>query len=202
MTIRWSPLRVKVAESLIAFADLRPEVLGNHDGSDGLTLKDLPEMKISEGKVTFEKTPTVITVKSPLSKTRRKYFTFLINEGCTHLKEYLEERIRRGEVLKPDSPVITHERGKAAEKKFMLTRKITHLIRVSMRRAGVWKRPYVLRVYAETHLIIAESEGKISHPYLQFIAGHKGDIEATYRHQQRCSTSKYDRRHEAGNQSK
>jgi len=49
-----------------------------------------------------------------------------------------------------------------------------------MRRAGVWKRPYVLRCYAETQLIIAESKGKISHPYLQFIAGHKGDIESRY----------------------
>jgi hypothetical protein len=49
-----------------------------------------------------------------------------------------------------------------------------------MRIAGVYKRPYVLRAYAETQLIIAESKGKISHPYLQFIAGHKGDIEARY----------------------
>ena len=49
-----------------------------------------------------------------------------------------------------------------------------------MRRAGVRKRPYVLRCYAETQLIIAESKGKISHPYLQFVAGHKGDIEARY----------------------
>jgi len=49
-----------------------------------------------------------------------------------------------------------------------------------MRKAGVYKRPYVLRAYAETQLIIAESKGKISHPYLQFIAGHKGDIEARY----------------------
>jgi len=49
-----------------------------------------------------------------------------------------------------------------------------------MRKAGVRKRPYVLRAYAETQLIIAESKGKISHPYLQFIAGHKGDIEARY----------------------
>jgi hypothetical protein len=38
----------------------------------------------------------------------------------------------------------------------------------------------VLRAYAETQLIIAESQGKISHPYLQFVAGHKGDIEARY----------------------
>jgi len=50
----------------------------------------------------------------------------------------------------------------------------------AMRAAGVYKRPYVLRAYAETQLIIAESKGKISHPYLQFIAGHKGDIEARY----------------------
>jgi hypothetical protein len=49
-----------------------------------------------------------------------------------------------------------------------------------MRKAGVHKRPYVLRAYAETQLIIAESKGKISHPYLQFVAGHKGDIEARY----------------------
>ena len=49
-----------------------------------------------------------------------------------------------------------------------------------MRDAGVRIRPYVLRGSAETQLIIAESKGKISHPYLQFIAGHKGDIEARY----------------------
>jgi hypothetical protein len=29
-------------------------------------------------------------------------------------------------------------------------------------------------------MIIAESKGKISHPYLQFLMGHKGDIEARY----------------------
>jgi len=61
-----------------------------------------------------------------------------------------------------------------------INRKITHFIRQRMRKAGVYKRPYVLRAYAETQLIIAESKGKIFHPYLQFIAGHKGDIEARY----------------------
>ncbi len=49
-----------------------------------------------------------------------------------------------------------------------------------MRAAGVIKRPYVLRAYAETQFTIAESKGKISHQYLQFLAGHKGDIEARY----------------------
>jgi len=178
--LRTSPPRIRVAETLMAFADLGPESIGNFDGSDGLALKDLPELKLEGGKVTFEKIPTMIVVRSSLSKTRGKYFTFLSHEGCDHLKEYLEERIRNGEKLTPESPLIGHDRPKAAEKEFSMTKKTGDLIRKYMRAAGVHKRPYVLRAYAETQLIIAESKGKISHPYLQFIAGHKGDIEARY----------------------
>lgn len=177
---RASNARVRVAEVLIAFADLRPQTLGNHDGSDGLMLKDLPELKIENDQVLFERVPPMIVVRPALSKTRHKYFTFLINEGCTYLKEYLEERLRTGEQLKLESPLIVHERPRASTRKFLMTRKISHLIRMAMRRAGVYKRPYVLRAYAETQLIIAESKGKIGHPYLQFIAGHKGDIESRY----------------------
>ncbi len=165
---------------MIAFSDLRPQTIGNHDGSDGLMLKDLPELKIKEGKVEFEKIPAMVMVRSLLSKARHKYFTFLSFEGCTYLREYLEERIRLKEELNPESPLVSHERTEAAGKKFMMTTKVTHHIRKAMQKAGVYKRPYVLRVYAETQLIISESKGKISHPYLQFIAGHKGDIEARY----------------------
>jgi hypothetical protein len=172
--------KVRVAEALLTFADLRPETLGNHDGTDGLRLSDLPELRISGGEVTFEKIPTMIRVRSTLSKARHKYFTFLSSEGCTYLKEYLEERMRSGERLKPETPLIGHDRPKAAVKPFVHTGKITDSIRECMRAAGVYKRPYVLRAYAETQLIIAESKGRISHPYLQFIAGHKGDIEARY----------------------
>ena len=177
---RASNPRVRVAEVLIAFADLRPQTLGNHDGSDGLMLKDLPELRIENGDTVFERIPTMIVVRPTISKARHKYFTFLINEGCTYLKEYLEERLRGGERLEPESPLIAHERPRASTRKFPVTRKISHLIRMAMRRAGVSKRPYVLRAYAETQLIIAESKGKISHPYLQFMAGHKGDIESRY----------------------
>jgi len=177
---RASNPRVRTVETLIAFADLRPQTLGNHDGSGGLMLKDLPELRIEKGEIIFERVPTMIVVRPTLSKARHKYFTFLISEGCTYLKEYLEERLRSGERLRPESPLISHERPRATTRRFLLTRKISHLIRMCMRRAGVYKRPYVLRAYAETQLIIGESKGKISHPYLQFMAGHKGDIEARY----------------------
>ena len=177
---RVSPPRVRVAETFIALADLRPQVLGNHRGTDGLKLRDLPELHIEDGKVTFEKIPTMVIVRASLSKTKHKYFTFLPQEGCTYLAEYLEYRIREGEELTSDSPVIGHKMRRQAVNPFIRTVKLGDLIRKAMRKAGVRKRPYVLRCYAETQLIIAESKGKISHPYLQFIAGHKGDIESRY----------------------
>ena len=42
------------------------------------------------------------------------------------------------------------------------------------------ERPYVLRAYFDTQLLLAESKGKITHAYRQFFMGHKGDIEAKY----------------------
>jgi hypothetical protein len=177
---RNSSSKVRAAEALVAFADLRLETIGNYNGSDGLKLSDLPELRIDDGKVSFEKIPTMIIVRAPLSKARHKYFTFLSSEGCEYLQEYLEERMREGEKLTPESPLIAHDRTDATAKTFLVTRNVSKIIRHAMRTAGVYKRPYVLRAYAETQLIIAESKGKISHPYLQFIAGHKGDIEARY----------------------
>jgi hypothetical protein len=172
--------RIRVAMALLAFADLRPETLANFSGSDGLRLKDLPEMRVAGGEVTFARMPAMVAVRANLSKTRHKYFTFLSSEGCTYLKEYLEFRLRGGEKLAAESPLIGHERQAAAKNEFLRTQQLGDEIRECMRAAGVRKRPYVLRAYAETQLIIAESKGKISHPYLQFIAGHKGDIEARY----------------------
>ncbi len=178
--LRNSTSRVRAAEALIAFAGLRPESIGNDDGSDGLMVSDLPDLKITDGEVKFEKVPAMVVVRAPVSKTRRRYFSFLIGEGCNYLKEYLEERLRSGEKLEPQSPLIAHERGEGSHGKFLVTRAVSELIRDSMRRAGVFKRPYVLRSYFDTNLIIAESKREISHPYLQFHAGHTGDIEATY----------------------
>lgn len=178
--LRRAKPRTKAAIALIAFSCLRPETLGNYRGIDGLMLKDLPELKIVGDRVEFERVPTMVVVRPTLSKARHKYFTFLSQEGCTYVKEYLEERIRAGEALGPDSALIAHERREQSKNRFLWTTNITDEIRACMRAAGVHKRPYVLRAYADTQLILAESKGKISHPYVQFFAGHKGDIEARY----------------------
>ncbi len=63
---------------------------------------------------------------------------------------------------------------------FLRTTLVTRDIREAIEQAGLKMRPYVLRAYFSTALDIAESKGLISHPWRQFIMGHKGDIEARY----------------------
>lgn len=179
--------RAKCSIGFIAFAGLRPEVLGNGRGTDGLTVEDLPEMKIENGRVSFTKSPSVVVVRASLSKIKKRYFTFLASEGCDYLQAYLEKRLAMGEVLSLDSPIIAvtpgyEEMGKSPRNrgsKFITTKNVTREIREAIRPRFNW-RPYVLRAYFDTQLLVAENHGKISHAYRQFFMGHKGDMDARY----------------------
>jgi hypothetical protein len=70
--------------ALMAFTGVRPEVLGNYLGDDGLRLKDLPELTLKD-EVHFERIPAMVVVRSSLSKARHRYFTFLGEEGCAYV---------------------------------------------------------------------------------------------------------------------
>ncbi|MEM3697741.1 MAG: site-specific integrase [Candidatus Bathyarchaeia archaeon] len=170
-------LRARSACVLLAHSGLRIETLGNYDGTDGLRIKDLPEMKIEKGEVVFEKVPTMVVVRKELSKAGHQYFTFLGEEGCEYLKDYLESRLKEGEKLTPDSPVLT---PKVAPKPFIRSTNIGDMIRAAIRKAGFKWRPYVLRAYFDTQLMLAESKGLVLRDYRQFWMGHKGDIENRY----------------------
>jgi len=176
--------RGRVSIVLMSQSGLRPQVLGN--GMDGLRIKDLPELSISEGKVSFGKIPAMIIVRQILSKAGNKYLTFMSSEGCDYLSAYLQERINAGEELTPESPVLGYDaRGKASsfrdsDHPFPTTKTITSEIRHAIRSAGFDWRPYVLRAYFDTQLLLAESQGKMTHAYRQFLMGHKGDMEARY----------------------
>jgi hypothetical protein len=91
-----------------------------------------------------------------------------------------------GETIEPDSPVIAVKEGyeeagfrEEGESRHVTTKTITKEIRDAMRPRFKW-RPYVLRAYFDTQLLVAENHGKIGHAYRQFFMGHKGDIEARY----------------------
>jgi hypothetical protein len=64
-----SSLKVKCIIALLAGSGVRPEVIGNHDGSDGLRLGDIPELEIQEGMARFRKIPPMLIVRQELSKT-------------------------------------------------------------------------------------------------------------------------------------
>jgi integrase len=179
--------RGRCSISLIAFSGLRPQVLGDMRGEDGLKVKDLPEMKVSGKNVEFNAIPTKVVVRPELSKARHKYFTFLPSEGCEYLKDYLEKRLATGESFNPLTAIISVKKGyeetgsatKSRSSGHITTKTVTKEIRKSMRPRFKW-RPYVLRAYFDTQLLVAENHGKISHAYRQFFMGHKGDIEARY----------------------
>jgi hypothetical protein len=177
--------RARASISLMAFSGLRPQVLGNYDATDGLKLSDIEGLEIKNSQVMITKLPVMITVRPSLSKARNKYFTFLPREGCNYLLGYLKKRLSYGEHLDTNSPVITFEKGydfrgnKNPETKFITTKSLTSEIRSSIK-AVMKARPYVLRAYFDTQLLLSESNGKISHAYRQFFMAHKGDMEARY----------------------
>ena len=172
--------RAKLEISLLAFSGLRPETLGNAEGKDGLKLSDFPEMKIENGKVEFEKIPTMVNVRYTLSKARHTYFSFLGQEGATYLKEYLESRISEGENLKANTPLFKLDPQGRISHEYIRTQLATRDIRKAITEAGFSWRPYVFRAYFATALDNAENKGVISHPWRMFLMGHKGDIEARY----------------------
>ena len=177
--------RTRCSIALTAFSGLRPETLGNMRGKDGLAVKDLPEMRVEGQDVVFARMPTTVVVRSTLSKAKHKYFTFLTSEGCEYLKAYLERRLAAGEELTRESAIIAVTPGfentiyRDNPTSFITTKNVTKGIRDAMRPRFKW-RPYVLRAYFDTQLLVAENHGKISHAYRQFFMGHKGDIEARY----------------------
>jgi hypothetical protein len=156
-------------------------------GEDGLKVKDFPEMKVSGNNVEFSAIPTKVAVRSELSKARNKYLTFLPSEGCEYLKADLEKRLATGELFSPLTAIISVKKGYEKmglatgnrSSGHITTKTVTKEIRNAMRPRFKW-RPYVLRAYFDTQLLVAENHGKISHAYRQFFMGHKGDMEARY----------------------
>ena len=177
--LRKATSRGRVAIAIMAFSGLRPESLGDYEGTDGLRLGDLKGLQLSD-EIQFDKIPAIIMVKNKLSKARHQYFSFIGEEGATYIKEYLEERRKQGEELTYESPLLQFDVRGVKKNDFLRTTLVTRDIREAIENSGLKMRPYVLRAYFSTALDIAESKGLISHPWRQFIMGHKGDIEARY----------------------
>ncbi len=181
--------RGKVILSFVAFTGVRPEVLGTERATDGLVLRDLPDVAVKDGRVRFRRGPPIqVHVRKELSKVRRKYDTFLPTEGCGYLKAYLDMRAAHGEVLGPQTPIVRPDygferRGRPEDMRgssFLGRQGITQEIREVLRAQGLRVRPYVLRSYAASALLEAQRQGKITDIDREFFLGRKGAITSVY----------------------
>ena len=178
-------LRESVMISLMAKSGLRPGVIGNYSGTDGLQLRDLPDVTIRGNTIKCIRTPNRIVVRRELSKAGHQYFTFLTRSSTEQLTAYLNDRLASGETLHENSPVISpndHRKSytwRKSQKVFLPTQRISDRIRSVFRPRFSW-RPYVLRAYFDTQLLVAESRGRIAHDFRVFFMGHKGTIESRY----------------------
>lgn len=173
----------KVECTAVGFSGLRIETLGDYLGEDGLKVKDLPEMKVdNEARtVEFEKVPTMVVVRPNLSKAGHQYFSFMPDEECEYLKEFLERRMRNGEELTPNSPIVVSIKfHHAMHNEHIRTTNISDSMRAPIREAGFDWRPYILRTYFDTRMMMAEADGLIIRDWRVFWMGHKGDIEHVY----------------------
>ena len=179
--------RAKTECSLIAYSGVRLESLGNDNATDGIVLNDLPDLDLA--KLEFTVIPARIVVRKSISKAGHQYFSFMNERACKFIIEYLKYRKSLGEKLSKQSPLIRATGRKLVSKyvpedkrdsPFVCTSTVSGELRNIIRKAGYSWRPYVLRAYFDSQLLIAESNGKIAGRFTSFFMGHVGDIEDTY----------------------
>ncbi len=169
--------------ALMAHCGVRPEVLGDYLGKDGLRVGDLPDLRFKGGAIEFNQIPAQVVVRPELSKAGHKYFSFIGSEACSYVVDYLRQRMEAGEQIGPDSDLIHAQANQdkiRGSDKHLTTVNVGDGVRKSIRAAGLPWRPYVLRAYFDTQLLLAENKGKVAHDYRVFWMGHKGSIEARY----------------------
>jgi len=143
--VRMATPRGRVSIALMAFSGLRPESIGNYDGSDGLRLRDFVEAEITDEGLRVSKLPTMLLVRRSLSKARHQYFTFVPEQTLTYINEHLAERIENDEELNNQTPLLGFDPRRIRKNNFLRTNLVTRDIREAIRRAGYSWRPYDLR---------------------------------------------------------
>lgn len=173
--------RTRVCLAFRAFAGIRPGILGNTHGTNGLRLRDIKGLSIEDGHAEATDTVLKINVPAELSKNRRAFFSFLGPEGVEYLMAYLHKRAAQGEHLTPDRPVVVP--AKSADMcpyGFVQRDTLTDPVSKAMKAAGLPESPYVWRSYFKTQLLVAQSQKGLLGEYVEFWMGHAGGIQAVY----------------------
>lgn len=179
--------RGRVVIAGIAYGDLRFACFGNIVGMDGIRLKDVPSLRIEGRRVTID-APAKVVVRPELSKTHRGYYTLLCSEWVSYTIAYLEQRIAAGEILSLASALVATNPGAAKRGPragrdnggVIATKNVEADVKDAIRKAGLELRPYDVKSYYETSMLIAENQKRISHRFTLFWGGRMGDISDHY----------------------
>lgn len=175
--------RDRVIALLMAHSGVRPGVMGNRYETNGLRLRDLPDLDVR--RLVFRRIPFLVVVPAPLSKTGSEYVTFGSTEAASAVTAYLAQRRRRREVLGPDSAVVRSEPKTSAPhvRDFLSEKSIGTQLRKAMSqvapRGRRW-RAVVLRSFFSTQLESAERAGKTTRTLREAWMGHTTPIEYAY----------------------
>ncbi|MFC1804116.1 hypothetical protein ACFL0D_09175 [Thermoproteota archaeon] len=178
--------RGRICVGVIAYGGQRPEVLGHQRIEDGLRLRDFPELDIEN--LEFKKVPALVVIRAEISKAGHTYRTFLPEPTCRDIEVYLKTRRAKGEELDLESPLVAVTSSHIAKgqrtrngrvSRHLVTAIISRDIRKAMRPRFDY-RPYVLRSFFSTRLLLAVSEGVLDNNYRIYWMGHTGNMSARY----------------------
>lgn len=169
--------RDAIVIGLMAYSGVRPQAIGNYTGTDGIRLRDLPDL--DPETLRFRSRPPRLLVRT--SKNGLPYTSFLAGPVADDVEAYLRGRRAAGERLSPETDLVHPIR---ASKPFLRAVNVGDAARAAFENAGFMgdarPRPYVLRHYFEAKLAVAEGERRVTHEFREFFAGHKVDIGGTY----------------------
>jgi len=194
--------RARIICGLIAESGVRLEVFGTeleeegnppYDWWDdeqkkwraGLVLKDFVDLKIYEDRVEFTQKPCMLKIREQISKNGKPYITFVSEEVCDFIESWLNELIVKGRKLDEYSSLLPSTKsGKLGIRKFVASGNIYKAAHKAFKEAskttGYMARPYVLRSYCETTIMLCESQGYIIPDYRKFFLGRSCGIQGRY----------------------
>lgn len=181
--------RIRSLILMLGTSGMRIGVLGARFSINGLRLRDLPDLEIERLK--FRRVPFRINVPAELSKGGSAYFTFATEETANEYVGYLRVRRERGEKLGPASAVFApepkasnvHLRVAGDGTAFISEKGLADEIRRAFAKvspAGVRWRPYVLRSFTSSQLMLAENAGLITRDAREFLLAHTADVGRRY----------------------
>ncbi|MCI4347147.1 MAG: site-specific integrase [Thermoplasmata archaeon] len=183
--------RDRMVVLVLASSGIRIGTLGTQNGEpDGLRLKNLIDLEL-DPEPHFAKSPPMLRVPAFLSKGKAGYYSGITPDTGEAVIVSLKERLRRGEKLTPDSPLVVPDaRGTRESRKskdgqtFIVRKSLATRIQAAMDTVapkGIRWTPHSLRAFCSTALEAAEGKGLVSKTRREYFIGHAlGSTDSRY----------------------